>query len=97
MWGGTGKHAPRRITRQETSLVAGRLFALLLVVWKDGRVRPSRIADAFLDGLHPACEDADMPVRWHGRWDRRGGGDVAAMDAWIARTFSKMAAGRNRA
>ncbi len=93
---GNREARPRRITRHETSLVAGRLFALLLVVWKDGRVRPSRVADAFLDGLH-ACEDVDMPVRWHGRWDRRGGGDADAMDAWIARTFSKVAAGRNRA
>jgi len=51
-------------------------------------VRLSRAGEAFLDLLHPACEDVDLLCRWgHPPYPAEA---REAMDAWIARAFSKL-------
>jgi len=88
VWTGTGRYAPRPLGMREADSVASSLVLHHMLRFREGVVTLSATGEAFLDMLHPDCEDPDMPLRWarHPLSDE----DREAMDAWIGRTFRKM-------
>lgn len=88
MWVGTGRYAPRPLHPHEVTWVGGSLITCMLMANDGDHLKLSDTGHAFLDSLHKACEDVDMPVRWANRDLTEADGE--AMDAWIARTFRKM-------
>jgi hypothetical protein len=87
-WTGTGRYPSRPIHKDEVVSVGSALIRYRLVTADGDRLLVSATGRAFLDALHPDCEDVDMPVRWAGR--DAAPGDAEAMDRWITRTFRRM-------
>jgi hypothetical protein len=88
VWRGTGRYAPAPVDPATVESVARALVVNGLLRLDGQAIVPSAAGEAFLDALHPDCEDPDMPCRWASR--PMGEPERAAMDAWITRTFRKM-------
>ena len=93
-WTGSGRYEPRPLGSREAGGVVSALVLHHMLRFAGGALTVSDTGSAFLDMLHPDCEDPDVPLRWARH--PLSAEDREAMDAWIGRTFRKMKERVNR-
>lgn len=86
-WRGTGRHAPVPIPEATVRSIALSLVDHYLLRHDADGLALSRTGETFLDMIPPDFEDPDLPCRW--RTLPRSPEDLAGMDDWIFRKFSK--------
>ncbi|WP_087863433.1 hypothetical protein [Comamonas thiooxydans] len=86
-WPGTGKYAPTPLGSEASRC------AILDGLCKAGLVKDQRITesgDAYLNSLHPNCEDADLPARM-GTWESAWPASKEPMSRYLRMYFAKQA------